>query len=1119
MEDSDRTLGSNRTFGTPDDAPTLIPAEEAPTLPPGTMLAGRYQIVNLLGVGGMGAVYKAFDRQLTRLVALKTILPEMAGTPTALKRFKQEVLLAQSIVHKNVVRIFDIGEDGGTKFITMDFIVGADLKSLITQKGKLPPAEAAGIIRQVCQGLEAAHAAGVVHRDLKPQNIMIEKDGHIVVMDFGIARSGETRGATQTGAFLGTPEYMSPEQAQTENVDARSDIFSIGLIFYELLTGKLPFQGKTVLETMFKRTTERAIPPAEIDATVPKGANDIVNKCLQMEREKRYQSVTELLEDLEMFDPTKKVGAAERARARLRRVRYRNWAAVTVAVALLAGGYGIVRTLRNSFSPATQGQANQGPVVSMAILPFRNASGDPSFDALGPTLAELLRNNVGQSSYLRTVSLVRIQQILADLRFSPQSPLDTNTLRKIAEFSSTDTLISGQYSKVGEHIRLDVTYQDFKKQRTVPLNVEADSENNLLKKIEELADAIQREVTSSPDVLKELRAKTFKPSSTSLVALRYYNEGLDLTRQGNNTEALKRFELSTKEDPNFALALSRLARAYSALGQDNEAEQFSRKAMALAEKLPDQEKYLIAAIHARVRHDNDKAIESYENLVKVFPNDSDVHAALAGLYEDTGRYDKSRDEYNKVLGLDPKDLEALAALGQLEIQGRNGEGALQYLNNALTLSIQLNNQEAKGKILNLIGRAYKELNRYEEALRSYKDALATRQKLGQKNGVAQTLTDMGFTEYLMGDADAASKHFAESLRLYREVGNKRGLGNALTTVGIFYLNRAQYDEALKSLKECLQIQRELQNSNAEARCLNNIGNVYLIKGQLDDALQYYRQTLTIKETLNIPKDVANAYHNLGETATALGDYDQALNYFLKAIDLRRKVGDKRGEALASYGMGVIYEDQGRYGAALSSKEAALKAFQDLQERSADMATILSGYGSVLSEIGRWDEAVKKLDEALAVARNSKTNWAIVDVLIVQGNSFFYRGDFKSARTRYEEALKLAIENHAESRVLFAKIDLARLTVKEGRAQSAVATLRQLRSEADTLGFKRLSVACSVYLGEALLKTNDYKQARAELESALPKAERLGLQSLQAEIRALLGSKVGRPGNNTDAATQ
>src|SRR5207248_780227 len=195
-------------------------------------------------------------------------------------------------------------------------------------------------MHQACEGLEAAHAAGVVHRDLKPQNIMVEKDGHVVVMDFGIAHSGQSRGVTQTGAFLGTPEYMSPEQAQTEEVDARSDIFSLGLIFYELLTGKLPFHGKTVLETMFKRTKERAIPPAEIEQSIPKGANDIVNKCLEIERERRYQSVTELLRDLETFDPTRKLGAAARVGARLKReTGYRKWAAafVVLVLAVIAG--------------------------------------------------------------------------------------------------------------------------------------------------------------------------------------------------------------------------------------------------------------------------------------------------------------------------------------------------------------------------------------------------------------------------------------------------------------------------------------------------------------------------------------------------------------------------------------------------------------------------------------------------------------------------------------------------------------------------------------------------------------------------------------------------------------
>src|SRR5678816_3034022 len=249
--------------------------DEQHTPLPGDLLADRYEVIDTLGVGGMGAVFKVFDRRLTRVVALKTIHPELAATPMMMKRFKQEVLLAQKITHKNVVRIFDIGEDQGTTFITMDFIEGTSLKDIIVKRGPFPPMEAVAMIRDVCRALEAAHSEGVIHRDLKPQNIMIDTGGHVVVMDFGIARSAESSGGTQTGSLLGTPDYMSPEQARMEEVDARSDIFSLGLIFYELVTGKLAFKGETVVETMFKRTKERAVPPVEIDRRIPKDANDI----------------------------------------------------------------------------------------------------------------------------------------------------------------------------------------------------------------------------------------------------------------------------------------------------------------------------------------------------------------------------------------------------------------------------------------------------------------------------------------------------------------------------------------------------------------------------------------------------------------------------------------------------------------------------------------------------------------------------------------------------------------------------------------------------------------------------------------------------------------------------
>ena len=210
----------------------------------GDVLGGRYEIVQLLGEGGMGAVYKAIDRELDRPVALKLIRPQLASNPSILARFKQELLLARQVTHKNVIRIYDLGDADGVKFITMEFVEGDDLRALIQEKTKFSPEEAVEIMQQVCLALEAAHGVGVIHRDLKPQNIMRDKAGRILVMDFGLARTVEGDGMTQTGALVGTMEYMSPEQALAKNLDQRSDLFAVGLILYELLTGKTPYSSR-----------------------------------------------------------------------------------------------------------------------------------------------------------------------------------------------------------------------------------------------------------------------------------------------------------------------------------------------------------------------------------------------------------------------------------------------------------------------------------------------------------------------------------------------------------------------------------------------------------------------------------------------------------------------------------------------------------------------------------------------------------------------------------------------------------------------------------------------------------------------------------------------------------
>src|SRR5260370_24966280 len=231
-------------------AATLRPSIEAAAkgqLKPGRMLGERYEIVQVLGQGGMGAVYKARDVELERTIALKLIRPDIASHPEVLRRFKQELILAREVTHRNVIRIYDLGQAHGVRFITMEYVEARDLRALLHEKGKLAPQEAVPIFVQIASALEAAHHAGVVHRDLKPQNILVDEGGRVYVMDFGVARSLETPGMTQTGALLGTPEYMSPEHARGQQVDARSELFSLGIIFYETLSAVPPFQAETAI--------------------------------------------------------------------------------------------------------------------------------------------------------------------------------------------------------------------------------------------------------------------------------------------------------------------------------------------------------------------------------------------------------------------------------------------------------------------------------------------------------------------------------------------------------------------------------------------------------------------------------------------------------------------------------------------------------------------------------------------------------------------------------------------------------------------------------------------------------------------------------------------------------
>src|SRR5271166_3221520 len=1081
----DSPAGANAT-----PKPRSVAHSDPATLEPGMLLAQRYEIVEILGQGGMGAVYKATDVELNRTVALKVIRPDLARDKAIVDRFKQELLLAHQVTHRNVIRIYDLSEADGMKFITMEYVEGENLLTLIHEKKKFSPAEAVEIMQQVCRALEAAHSVGVIHRDLKPQNIMRDKAGRIIVMDFGLARTLEGDGMTQSGALVGTMEYMSPEQALGKALDQRSDIFALGLIFYEMLTGQTPFKADSMLASLIRRTQERASPVSDHDNTIPRALSSVVTKCLERDLDLRYKTAAELLADLETWQGGQ-AGATLGFEAKIgpwgRTLPWPWITAGVIAVMLALTGY----LLRDKlFRPAT-GQTGAGPAVSLAILPFRNASGDPGFDWLGPSLADMLSTDVGQSAQLRTVSPDRLHQVLQDLHIAPNTSLDPTMLRRIAEFSSADVLVFGQYARFGDQVRIDATLQDLKNNRSIPLKADASGEKDIPGASDRLADSVRQNLALSKDALKELKATSYQPTSTSMDALRDYNQGLGLLREGKNLEAEKQLEAATKADPSFALAFSKLAQTYSNLGYDAEAEQAAQKAVGLSQSLPETEKYLLVAIQAQIAKNFPAAIKAYETLAKASPESADVQSALASLYEQAGDFAKARECNQKILSANPKDIGATLAMGRLDIKSDNAQSALDPLNKALTLSVQLDNQEQKANVLHAMAVAYRMLSKPEDGLRNDQEALAIYRSIGQKRGIATSLNEIARSEVLLGKNNEALVNFQEALQIRRDIGDKRGLGDTLIDLGNFYDDGGNHDQALRMYKESLQIERDIGNERLQSACLNNIAGVYFAKGEYEDARTYYQQALQLQEKSKAPEDIVETIHNLAETSVKMGDYDQAFSQYMRALDLRRSMNDTRGAAIESYTLGMILDYQGRFGAAIQSKQTALNAFQELKDKTYWMAEIQGGYAQALILAGRGDEAKSYLDSALSLSHQLKNDGMASQTLAFQGDAAYYRGDSKAAGALYEQALQAANLSREPDKILVAKINLAKVAIHEGRGQQAMAKLRPLLEQAEHLGLKYTQVECTVSMAEAMIQVRDSAHARQELERALLRRTNLG----------------------------
>jgi len=750
--------------------PTETLKTSARELTTGSTFAGRYQIIEELGHGGMGRVYKVHDTKLGEKVALKLIRPEVASDRETLERFSNELKLSRKIRHKNVCGMFDLGEFEGAHFITMEYVQGEDLKSMIRMSAGLTVGTLLSVGKQICDGLAEAHGLGIVHRDLKPQNIMIDKSGNAKIMDFGIARSIKEKGITGAGIMIGTPEYMSPEQVEGKETDPRSDIYSLGIILYEMVTGHVPFEGETALSIAMKHKSEAPKDPRQLNPLLPGDLSAVILKCLEKDRAKRYPAAAALRAELEQVEkglPTTAHALPLKRPATSKEITVsfspkKLVVPLLIAVVLIAAGIGIWRIL-----PRKAAAPGRGGKPSIAVLPFEDVSPrkDQAHICDGTMSAVITK-------------LDRLGKFDVRSRFLSKPYAGSNkSLRTIGEELGVDNILAGAVFLDRNNVRVDAELIRAREGSTLWRDSFAKKSEEIFSIQSEIAEKIAQalNVVLSPEEKAGLRKKP----TDNIEAYKLYELGrwfFDKRTDEGLENAVKNFRLAIDLDPQYALAYSGLADVYMFRSQAGaneygaKAKEAARRALELDDALA--EAHTSAAnIKLEVDWDFKGAEEEFRMALRLDPNYALARHWHGRLLIMLGRHEEALAELEKARDLNPTDLSINRNLGWGYLLARKTDRAIEQLRK----TFEMDPHFIQTKML--LGWAYHEKSMYREMLDLYDDdhndfiyqlALFRLGKLGTREDVLKQLDRVisgldGYTAAavyaeLGGTADAVFKY-------------------------------------------------------------------------------------------------------------------------------------------------------------------------------------------------------------------------------------------------------------------------------------------------------------------------------------------------------------------------
>jgi serine/threonine protein kinase/Tfp pilus assembly protein PilF len=985
-------LGLSEEF---QEMPTMTFSGYPEKVIPGSIFAGRYRVIEDLGEGGMGEVYKVFDTEIHEKVALKLIRPEIAADKKTITRFQNELKLARKISHKNICRMYHLSREKDTYYLTMEYIEGESLRSMIRMTKRLSLATSLHVAIQVCEGLAAAHRAGVVHRDLKPQNILVDKNGNVRIMDFGIARSVRTKKETGTGVVLGTPEYMSPEQAEGKEVDGRSDIYSLGIILFEMVTGRPPFESDSIIQVLQRQSAEAPPAPRTLNPEIPDSLNGIILRCLEKKREDRYQTADDLRRDLAAVQAgteRREAGTVRRKTSPSREITVtfeprRLILPAVLLISVIAAGF-LTWKFILSRSPA---QAEDS--LYLAVISFVNQTGDPSLDYLQEAIPNLLITSLEQYRNIHVATWERLYDLLKRLNRKEEKIIDRELGFELCQLDNIDMIVIGSFISAANVFITDVKVLDAKSRRLITsASAKGEGVDSILKRqIDDLSGDISRGLISVERTAQAKASPITTMTTESMEAYNYFLKGRDAFENMYLTDARNYLEKAIGLDPEFSLAYVYLARTYGLQRDGQSVAQAIEKFRKIQRKVPGREGLYLEGLTAMfIDGDRDKYFQTMQELVSLYPHEKRAHAELAMYFQARQKIPEAIAEYEEALKIDPEF----------------------------------------GMVLNLLAYLYVGQKEYDKAIeyfQKYADAYP---------GEANPLDSMAEAYFWMGKYDQAIEKYKAALEIKPDIGSD-------FRISYCYAVQEKYSEALRWTDHFISA---TPTNGEKARGYLLKGFYYHILGRLSEAFKEWEASEALLRSVQDEYNI-----NIIKRSRLWAYYDWGqFDLFWKAA--QNRIEHRRKNQLDSEALNTCYLTyyEGLYELKTMGPQAA-------RTRLAEVKTLLSGatteretgfmkqaYYHLSSEIllaeGRLEDAVSDYENTPRAAVDFVNINSLTYVNIPFGDDFkarilIARGDIDAAIAEYKRIL---LPENTEGHLVhpFARYKLAKLFEQKGRSAEA-----------------------------------------------------------------------------------